>query len=120
MEDKVDYFYTPEENREEFEIEAFKEMAQEYTPLKMVDYAFDKEAKVPLSFSQIRNVAQGTAWYEYYHPELLPEICEALARYQFGNIPKKNKRDIPPNMKNQLEDKDKCLIVKRGKFVLTF
>ena len=24
MEDKVDYFYTPEENREEFEIEAFK------------------------------------------------------------------------------------------------
>lgn len=87
--DKLDYFFKSSDVSEE---DMIVEINQEYTPLNKVDYFVDKDCKIPMSFSQIRDVEEGIRWYSYYHPELPPDIIPMLSKYQFGNLPIKHNR----------------------------
>lgn len=67
--------------REQFEKDFLKELNQEYTPLDKVDYHIGNR---PLSFAQIRSVAEGEEWYRQHHPEVPDDILKIMARHQFG------------------------------------
>lgn len=98
--DKLDYFFKPDEVEEG---DLFRELQQEYTDMRRVDYCVDEECKLPLSFTKIKNVEQGIEWYKLYHPELCDDIIEMISKYQFGNLPVKHTRHTYNKKKKKQE-----------------
>ena len=65
-------------------------LKQEYTDIDRLDY--NVAPNVPLSFASITSVEEGAEWY-INNTRFPEEICEMMARYQFGDRPTPEKKD---------------------------
>ena len=103
--DKVDYNVLPPDK-----------MESKYTE-SMV-----KHHGVPLSYLQINNVADGAAWYQA-STKYPVEVCEMLARYEWGDLKyttKKEFKNLAKKTKRKEEKSKSILKVKKGPVIVEF
>ena len=95
----------------------------EYIDANCIDYVvknIDKEncklkEDMPVSFLSIKegDIESGKMWYKHYDPKLPDELCEMLARHNWGDLKYMNKKSIKRDNK-KLKKKGKDIGVEMG------
>jgi hypothetical protein len=95
----------------------------EYIDANCIDYVvknIDKEGcklkeDMPVSFLSIKegDIESGKMWYKHYDPKLPDELCEMLARHNWGDLKYMNKKSIKRDNK-KLKKKGKDIGVEMG------
>jgi hypothetical protein len=95
----------------------------EYIDANCIDYVVkntDKEncklkEDMPVSFLSIKegDIESGKMWYKHYDPKLPDELCEMLARHNWGDLKYMNKKSIKRDNK-KLKKKGKDIGVEMG------
>ena len=71
-------------------------------PFESFDYLLERsednkskcKEDLPISFLMIDSVEGGTAWYLNRYPDLLPELAELMARYNWGDLKHLTKQEF--------------------------
>jgi len=95
----------------------------EYIDANSIDYVvknIDKEncklkEDMPVSFLSIKegDIESGKMWYKHYDPKLPDELCEMMARHNWGDLKYMNKKSIKRDTK-KLKKKGKDIGVEMG------
>jgi len=81
----------------------------------------DKSRK--LSFLNCVNIEEGTEWYKKEFPEVPDELCEIMARWNWGDLSTLTKKQVKNEKKKkirkEIKNSNKCK-VERGNFTIKF
>ena len=103
-------------------------------PLDCVDYFLERsednirkcKEDLPISFLMVNSVEGGKAWYLNKYPDLLPELAELMARYNWGDLKHLTKQEFK-RRKKKYQKKGKIydplaetFNIKYGKFKVEF